>query len=45
MCIRDRAWKINVGSAENIIRAIKAQPDPDAIKLVSVGTVLSLIHI
>jgi hypothetical protein len=35
----EQAWKINVGSAENIIRAIKAQPDPDAIKLVSVGTV------
>jgi len=35
----EQAWKINVVSAENIIRAIKAQPDPDAIKLVSVGTV------
>ncbi|MBK6276962.1 MAG: NAD(P)-dependent oxidoreductase [Gammaproteobacteria bacterium] len=35
----EQAWKINVGSVENIIRAIRAQPDPDAIRLVSVGTV------
>src|SRR5512139_3761957 len=35
----EQAWNINVGSAENIVKAIKAQPDPDAIKLVTVGTV------
>jgi nucleoside-diphosphate-sugar epimerase len=30
---------INVGSVENILRAIKDQPDPDAIRLVTVGSV------
>jgi len=35
----DTAWKINVGSAENIVRAIKAQPNPDRIKLVNIGSV------
>ena len=35
----EQAWEINVGSAANIVKAIKAQPDPDAIRLVSVGTV------
>jgi nucleoside-diphosphate-sugar epimerase len=30
---------INVGSIENIVRAIKAQPDPDRIKLVNIGSV------
>ena len=35
----EQAWRINVGSVENIIRAIKAQQAPDAIRLVSVGTV------
>ncbi|NUS43251.1 MAG: NAD(P)-dependent oxidoreductase [Mycobacteriaceae bacterium] len=34
-----QAWKVNVGSAENIVRAVKAQPEPDAVKLVTVGTV------
>jgi nucleoside-diphosphate-sugar epimerase len=33
------AWKINVGSARNIVRAIQAQPDPDAVRLINVGTV------
>ncbi len=33
------ARKINVGSIENIVRAIKAQPDPDRIKLVNIGSV------
>ncbi len=33
------AWKINVGSARNIVRAILAQPDPDAVRLINVGTV------
>ncbi len=35
----DTAWKINVGSAENIVNAIKAQPDPDSIRLVNIGSV------
>jgi nucleoside-diphosphate-sugar epimerase len=35
----ETAWKINVGSAENIVRAIQAQPDPEAIRLVNIGTV------
>jgi len=30
--------KVNLGAAENIVRAIKAQPDPDQIKLVYIGT-------
>jgi nucleoside-diphosphate-sugar epimerase len=31
--------KVNIGSVRNIIQAIKAQPDPDAVKLVYIGTV------
>lgn len=31
--------KTNVSAAENIVRAIKAQPDPDAVKVVYIGTV------
>ncbi len=31
--------KVNVGGAENVVRAIKAQPEPDAVKLVYIGTV------
>ena len=31
--------QINVGSVRNILRAIKAQPDPDAVRFVAVGTV------
>lgn len=31
--------QINVGSVRNILRAIKAQPDPDAVRLVTVGSV------
>ncbi len=34
-----RTMKTNIGAIENIIRAIKAQPDPDAVKLVYIGTV------
>jgi len=34
-----RAWQVNTGSAENIVRAIKAQPNPDSTKLVTIGTV------
>jgi len=30
---------VNIGAAENIVKAIKAQPDPDAIKLLYIGTV------
>jgi len=33
------AWRVNTGSAENIVRAIKAQPHPDAVRLVTIGTV------
>ena len=35
----EAALAINVGSTENILRAIKAQPDPDQIKLVNIGSV------
>lgn len=31
--------QINVGSIRNILNAIKAQPDPDAVRLVTVGSV------
>lgn len=31
--------QINVGSIRNILRAIKAQPDPDSVRLVTVGSV------
>jgi len=30
--------QVNIGAAENIIRAVKAQPDPDRVKLVYIGT-------
>lgn len=33
------AHKVNVGSAKNIIRAVKAQPDPGAVGVVMIGTV------
>lgn len=36
---RELTEAINVGSVRNILRAIKAQPDPDAVKLVTVGSV------
>jgi nucleoside-diphosphate-sugar epimerase len=35
----DLAWRVNVGGARNIVRAIKAQPNPDDIRLVNIGTV------
>jgi len=31
--------KVNIGAVKNILRAIKAQPDPDKVKLVYIGTV------
>ena len=31
--------KTNVAAAENIVRAVKAQPDPDKVKVVYIGTV------
>lgn len=31
--------KVNIGSIRNIVQAIKAQPDPDRVKLVYIGTV------
>lgn len=33
------ARAVNVGSIQNILKAIKAQPEPDAIKLVNIGSV------
>jgi nucleoside-diphosphate-sugar epimerase len=33
------AHAVNVGGARNIIRAVKSQPDPDAVRLVTIGTV------
>ena len=33
------AHRVNVGSIRNIIRAVKAQPDPSAIAVVGIGTV------
>ena len=33
------AWRVNVGAVQNIVRAIKAQPDPDAVRLVNIGSV------
>ncbi|MDG2270768.1 MAG: NAD-dependent epimerase/dehydratase family protein, partial [Halioglobus sp.] len=35
----EAALAINVGSTKNILKAIKAQPDPDQIKLVNIGSV------
>lgn len=35
----DLTRKVNIGAAKNIVRAIKAQADPDSIKLVYIGTV------
>ncbi|MDC7693505.1 NAD(P)H-binding protein [Asticcacaulis sp. DXS10W] len=35
----DLTHRVNVGGTANIVRAVKAQPDPDAIKLVYIGTV------
>jgi nucleoside-diphosphate-sugar epimerase len=34
----EMTMKVNIGAAENIVRAIKAQPDTDRIKLVYIGT-------
>ncbi|MBP2266330.1 nucleoside-diphosphate-sugar epimerase [Pseudarthrobacter sp. PvP004] len=33
------AHAVNVGGARNVIRAVKSQPDPDAVRLVTIGTV------
>lgn len=35
---------VNVGGAANIVAAIKAQPDPDAVSLVYIGTVAQTGH-
>jgi len=35
----DLTQRVNVGGAANIVRAIQAQPDPDRVKLVYIGTV------
>ena len=34
-----RTLKTNVTAAENIVKAVKAQPDPDKVKVVYIGTV------
>lgn len=34
-----KTLKTNVTAAQNIVRAVKAQPDPDAVKVVYIGTV------
>lgn len=34
-----RTMEVNVGAIQNILQAIKAQPDPDRIKLVYIGSV------
>lgn len=33
------AWRVNIGSMQNLIRAVKAQPDPSAISVVGIGSV------
>lgn len=33
------ARKVNIGSIENIVRAVKALPDPDAVAIVGIGSV------
>jgi len=35
----EKTMKVNIGSARNVIRAVKAQPDPDRIGVVYVGSV------
>jgi len=35
----DLTMRVNVGAAQNIVRAIRAQPEPDRIKLVYIGSV------
>lgn len=35
----EKAWEINVGSTENIIKSIKSQPNKDNIKLIYIGSV------
>jgi len=37
--VPELTMKVNVGGAENIVRAIKAQPEPDRIQLAYIGTV------
>jgi len=37
--VPELTMKVNVGGAHNIVRAIKAQPDPSRIQLVYIGTV------
>ena len=33
------AHRVNIGSVENIVRAVKAQPDPSAIGVIAIGTI------
>lgn len=39
-----RTQKTNITAAENIVRAVKAQPDPDRVKVVYIGTVAETGH-
>jgi nucleoside-diphosphate-sugar epimerase len=36
--------KVNVGGAQNIVKAIQAQPDPDRVPLIYIGTVAQTGH-
>lgn len=38
------AHRVNIGSIRNIIRSVRAQPDPDAIGLIGIGTVAETGH-
>ncbi|WP_395332021.1 NAD-dependent epimerase/dehydratase family protein [Novosphingobium sp. BL-8H] len=42
--VPELTMKVNVGGARNIVEAIKAQPDPDRIALVYIGTVAQTGH-
>jgi len=42
--VPDLTMKVNVGAALNIVRAIKAQPDSNRVKLVNIGTVAQTGH-
>jgi nucleoside-diphosphate-sugar epimerase len=33
------AWRVNVGSAQNIVRAVRAQPDPAATSVIMIGSI------
>lgn len=35
----EKTMKVNVGAAQNIVKAVKAQPDPDSIGVIYIGSV------